>query len=63
MSQVQEAPAAHPFALANGEGERLWFINSEITIKATAASRASSAAPDLPRKARMRLRPPSTSPQ
>ena len=38
MSQVQEAPAAQPFALANGEGERLWFINSEITIKATAAS-------------------------
>jgi quercetin dioxygenase-like cupin family protein len=38
MSQVQEAPAAHPFVLANGQGERLWFINSEITIKATAAS-------------------------
>ena len=38
MSQVQDARAAHPFALANGEGERLWFISSEITIKATAAS-------------------------
>jgi mannose-6-phosphate isomerase-like protein (cupin superfamily) len=38
MSQVQESPAALPFALANGDGERLWFLNSEITIKATAAS-------------------------
>ncbi len=36
MSNVQAAPAAHPFALADGDGERLWFLNSEITIKATA---------------------------
>jgi quercetin dioxygenase-like cupin family protein len=38
MTQLQTAPAARPFALANGEGERIWFLNSEITIKATAAS-------------------------
>ena len=38
MSQVREAPAAEPFALANGDGERLWFLDSEMTIKATAAS-------------------------
>ena len=38
MSQMQEAPAARQFALANGDGERLWFLNSEMTIKATAAS-------------------------
>jgi mannose-6-phosphate isomerase-like protein (cupin superfamily) len=38
MTQLQTAPAARPFALANGEGERIWFLNSEMTIKATAAS-------------------------
>ena len=38
MSQMQEAPAAEPFALANGDGERIWFLNTEMTIKATAAS-------------------------
>jgi mannose-6-phosphate isomerase-like protein (cupin superfamily) len=38
MSQLQDAPAARPIVLGNGEGERIWFLNSEMTIKATAAS-------------------------
>ena len=38
MPELQNAPATRPFALANGEGERIWFLNSEMTIKATGAS-------------------------
>ena len=38
MTQLQTAPAARPFALGSGEGERIWFLNSEMTIKATAAT-------------------------
>ena len=38
MPELQNAPPTRPFALADGEGERIWFLNSEMTIKATGAS-------------------------
>jgi len=38
MSQLREVRAARPFALAGDEGERIWFTNSAMTFKATAAT-------------------------
>ena len=38
MSTVREAPAARPFAVAAGDGEHIWFTNTSMTVKATAAS-------------------------
>jgi mannose-6-phosphate isomerase-like protein (cupin superfamily) len=38
MSQLHEVPAARPFALGGDEGEHIWFANSAMTIKASAAS-------------------------
>jgi quercetin dioxygenase-like cupin family protein len=38
MSQLHEVPAARPFALAAEDGERLWFGDTEMNIKATSAS-------------------------
>src|SRR4051794_23774791 len=38
MTQVQAPPAARPYALGSGEGERMWFTNTEFTFKATAAT-------------------------
>ena len=38
MTQLREAPAARPFALAREEGERIWFAGSAMTIKASAAT-------------------------
>jgi mannose-6-phosphate isomerase-like protein (cupin superfamily) len=32
------SPPARPFALEPGAGERIWFTNTEMTIKATAAA-------------------------
>lgn len=31
-------PAARPFVVDAGEGERIWFLNNTMTIKATAAA-------------------------
>src|SRR6476620_8602947 len=38
MNTLREAPAARPFAVAAGDGEHIWFTNTHMTIKATAAS-------------------------
>jgi mannose-6-phosphate isomerase-like protein (cupin superfamily) len=38
VTQLREAPAARPFALAREEGERIWFGGSAMTIKASAAT-------------------------
>jgi len=38
MSQVQKLPAARPYVVARGEGERLWFTSASMTLKATAAT-------------------------
>jgi mannose-6-phosphate isomerase-like protein (cupin superfamily) len=38
MSQVHERPAARPFALGPDDGDPIWFANSAMTIKASAAS-------------------------
>ena len=38
MTQLRETPAARPFALARDEGERIWFANSLMTVKASAAT-------------------------
>jgi mannose-6-phosphate isomerase-like protein (cupin superfamily) len=37
MTNLHEIAAARPFALEPGAGERIWFTNAEMTIKATAA--------------------------
>jgi mannose-6-phosphate isomerase-like protein (cupin superfamily) len=38
MTNLHEIAAARPFALEAGAGERIWFTNAEMTIKATAAT-------------------------
>ena len=38
MRQQHEVPAARPFALARDDGERIWFTNASMTIKASAAT-------------------------
>jgi quercetin dioxygenase-like cupin family protein len=38
MTNLHEIVAARPFALEPGAGERIWFTNTEMTIKATAAA-------------------------
>jgi quercetin dioxygenase-like cupin family protein len=38
MTNLHEIAAARPFALQPGAGERIWFTNAEMTIKATAAT-------------------------
>jgi mannose-6-phosphate isomerase-like protein (cupin superfamily) len=38
MTLLHEIPAARPFALAGDEGERIWFTNTSMTIKAAAAT-------------------------
>jgi mannose-6-phosphate isomerase-like protein (cupin superfamily) len=38
MAQLKEVHAARPFALARDEGERIFFTNAAMTMKATADS-------------------------
>lgn len=38
MQPAQESTSLLPFILPPGEGERLWFLANEMTIKATAAA-------------------------
>ena len=38
MTNLHEIAAARPFALEAGAGERIWFTDTEMTIKATAAT-------------------------
>ena len=38
MTNLHEIAAARPFALQPGAGERIWFTNAEMTIKATAGT-------------------------
>jgi quercetin dioxygenase-like cupin family protein len=38
MTDLQHIPTVRPTFLAAGEGERIWFTNAEMTIKATAES-------------------------
>ena len=40
MSNVHQLPAARPFVLNREDGERIWFTNAAMTIKATAATTA-----------------------
>jgi mannose-6-phosphate isomerase-like protein (cupin superfamily) len=39
-TQLREVPAATPFVVAPGEGERIWLGAATMTLKATAASTA-----------------------
>lgn len=38
MSQVHEAPAARPFVVDSDDGDRIWFGDTAMSFKATAAS-------------------------
>ncbi len=38
MSQLHELAPARPFALAREDGERIWFTNASMTIKAAAGT-------------------------
>ena len=38
MTDLQSVPAATPYVLPRGEGEQIWFTNTAMEIKASAAS-------------------------
>jgi quercetin dioxygenase-like cupin family protein len=38
MTEPHSTPAPRPLVIAPGEGERIWFTNAAMTVKASAAS-------------------------